>query len=141
MKNTGIFFGIAVVLVAGSVLLFSDSAEAPDALQADQSEELGTEAEKAESKLPAGTISFGGTLDAVSTACFADGVCSATIEGKTVILIEGFRQGVVGEVRFEDGIGGLEAHVGNPVGVFAEIVSEGEYTLYGSEEYYIEPAI
>ena len=92
------------------------------------------------SKIPGGDVSFGGTLEAVSTACYADGICSATVEGKTVIIIEGWKQGVVGEVRFDDGIGGLEAHIGKPVFVYAAKTATG-YTLYGSAEYYIEPAI
>lgn len=84
------------------------------------------------------TIQFSGTLETVSTACFADGVCSATVDGNLVVLIEGWRQGVVGEVQFDDGIGGLESSIGQTVNVYAAQI-DGVYTLYGSEEYYIAP--
>ncbi len=96
--------------------------------------------DKDDSKLPEGTVAFGGTLEAVNTSCFADGICSATVEGKTIILLRGWSRDTVGEVRFEDGIGGLESHIGKPVNVFAAEAEDG-YTLYGSEDYYIEAGI
>lgn len=83
---------------------------------------------------------FSGTLTAVSTACFSDGICSATIDGKVLILAQGWKQGAVGEVRFVDGIGGLESSIGSNVHAFAQKTSTG-YTLYGSNDYYIEPEI
>lgn len=90
---------------------------------------------------PEGDTVFTGILEAVSTDCFFDGVCSATVEGKLVILVEGWKQGVVGEVRFDDGIGGLESHIGKTVTVYADFIETGKYSLYGSEDYYIEAKI
>ncbi len=93
-----------------------------------------------EPTLPAGAVSFSGTLEAVSTACYADGICLAIIDGKRLELIVGWSRNTVGEVRFDNHIDGLEKYIGNQVDVVAAQTENG-YTLYGSTEYYIQPAL
>lgn len=81
---------------------------------------------------------FTGVLQEVDTSCFADGVCYAQVDDRKVILMQGFKGGALGDIRgSEDGISGLVEHIGREVEVFAAKYSEG-YTLYGSEEYYLE---
>lgn len=91
---------------------------------------------------PAPTSVFKGTIDAVSTACFADGICSVTVDGKEVILLAGLRVNVppVGSLLGVDSIGDLEKEIGSKAEVYAAETEEGdaEYTLYGSTEYYVK---
>ncbi len=91
---------------------------------------------------PAPTASFRGTIEAVDTACFADGICSVTIGGKEVILLAGLRVNVppVGMLKGVDSIGDLEEAIGADATVYAVETSEGsaDYTLYGSTSYYVE---
>lgn len=89
-----------------------------------------------------------GTLDAIDTACFADGVCSATIDGKTVVLMSGFRMPPVpplGRLIGADSIGDLEGMIGAHARLYAATGSDEayDYTLYGSKDYYLEvvPAV
>lgn len=86
--------------------------------------------------------SFTGTLSAVDTSCFADGICSATVGGKKIILLAGLRVNVppVGSVRGVASIGDLEGKLGSTVRVYgAKATEEGyDYTLYGDSDYYVE---
>jgi peptidoglycan hydrolase-like protein with peptidoglycan-binding domain len=52
---------------------------------------------------------FTGTISAVDTACFADGVCSVTVDGKKVILLAGLRVNIppVGSLQGVESIGDL----------------------------------
>lgn len=86
---------------------------------------------------------FTGTLSAVDTACFADGVCSATVDGKEVILLAGYRIAPVpvsGTIMGVDSIGDLEDRIGSQVQVRAAVTNEEgyDYTLYGSSDYYLK---
>lgn len=90
---------------------------------------------------PAAT--FTGTISAVNTGCFADGICSVTIDGKEVILLSGFRVAPipeVGNLRGVDSIGDLENAIGSRAKVYAEPTKDGDadYTLYGSTSYYVK---
>jgi hypothetical protein len=91
-------------------------------------------------KLKADT--FTGTLEEVNTGCFVDGECYVVVDGKHVTVLTGERLGApreVGSVQgVEDGIGGLEAHIGGEVEVYAQDNSDGTYTLYGSEGFYVK---
>ena len=84
-------------------------------------------------------IKFTGTLEEVNTACFADGECYVRVDGKKVTLLLGWSRDTVGSVRDTDGIGGLEAHIGESVEVYAASTLGGTYTLYGKEDYYVSP--
>lgn len=89
------------------------------------------------------TETFTGTISAVSTACFADGICSVTVDGKEVILLAGLRVApvpAVGTLKGVDSIGDLEKEIGSKARVYAAKTSEGDadYTLYGNASYYVE---
>jgi hypothetical protein len=81
---------------------------------------------------------FAGELQEVNTSCFADGECYAVVDGNKVTLLVGWSQETVGQViGSTDGIGGLQNHLGERVEVFAA-TTEGGYTLYGNEDYYLK---
>lgn len=82
---------------------------------------------------------FVGTLEEVNVGCFADGICSVLIDGKNVIVLQGWSQNIVGSVNGVDGIGGLESFIGEEIEVYAQYVTEGEYTLYGDARFYVTP--
>lgn len=89
---------------------------------------------------PEATASFTGKISAVDTACFADGVCSVTIDGKKVTLLAGLRIvpiPPVGSLQGVDSIGDLEGKIGSTAEVYA--AKDGEdYTLYGNTSYYVK---
>ncbi len=87
-------------------------------------------------KLKADT--FTGTLEKVDTACFADGECFVEVDGKHVTAIMGWSQETVGSVMGVEGFGDLEQHIGEMVEVYAQEKGAGDYTLYGSEGFYIK---
>jgi hypothetical protein len=88
------------------------------------------------------TETFSGTLSAVDTGCFADAVCSVTVDGKKVILVKGGRglppDTVVGRLIGVENIGDLQTRIGAFVNVFAGRTPEGDFTLYGNSDYYVE---
>ncbi len=94
---------------------------------------------------PKGSISlnsgeyFSGIIQSVSTACFADGECSITIDGKKVITTIGWSQAIVGSIKGSvNNIGDIETNkIGSRAKVYAKKTTDG-YTLYGNAGYYIE---
>lgn len=82
---------------------------------------------------------FSGVIQSVSTACFADGICSVTISGKTVVTTIGWSQAIVGSIKGSvNSIGDIEtSKIGAQANVYAKKTTDG-YTLYGSTAYYIE---
>lgn len=74
---------------------------------------------------------FTGIYEAYNTACFADGICSATISGNEVVTIIGFSQDASGAFENPD------IPFGTEVEVYAQKIGPNSYTLYGSEEFYI----
>lgn len=82
---------------------------------------------------------FEGIIQSVSTACFADGECSVTIDGKKVITTIGWSQDVVGSIKGTvSSIGDIETQkIGARAHVYAKKINDG-YTLYGNQSYYIE---
>ena len=85
---------------------------------------------------------FSGTIEKVRTDCFADGICSVTIDGKEVIVLTGMRidPPPVGKLMGVDSIGDLEKMIGAKAHVYAATTTEGgaDYTLYGSHDYYVK---
>lgn len=82
---------------------------------------------------------FSGTLTEVNTGCFADAECSVTVDGKHVTVLKGWNRDIVGSVIGGDNsIGGLEAHIGSEVEVYAQKLADGTYTLYGDTGYYVK---
>lgn len=94
------------------------------------------EAKPVEGKLKADT--FTGTLEKVDVGCFADGECYIEVDGKHITVLMGWSRDTVGSVIGADGIGGLEAFIGQEVEVYAQDNSDGTYTLYGSEGFYVK---
>jgi len=88
-------------------------------------------------KLKADT--FTGTLEKVDTGCFSDGECYVEVDGKHVTVLRGWSQDIVGSVQGTEGIGGLEIYIGKQVEVYAQDLSDGTFTLYGSAGFYIKP--
>lgn len=82
---------------------------------------------------------FEGTIQSVSTACFADGECSVTIDGKKVVTTIGWSREVVGSIKGTvSSIGDIETQkIGARAHVYAQKTADG-YTLYGNQNYYIE---
>jgi|GEM_PF-2484806 len=91
---------------------------------------------------PAATATFTGEISAVNTGCFADGICSVTVDGKEVIVMAGMRIDVppLGSLKGVDSFGDLENEVGSKAEVYAAPTKEGDadYTLYGSTSYYVK---
>lgn len=82
---------------------------------------------------------FEGTIQAASTACYADGICSVTIDGKVVITTIGWTGGALGSIKGTvTTIGDIATNkIGAKAKVYAQKTAEG-YTLYGNTDYYIE---
>ena len=92
---------------------------------------------------PAMTATFEGKISAVNTGCFADGMCSVTVDGKEVVLLTGMRIGAmpaVGSLKGVDSIGDLEDEIGSTAKVYAakNPTESPSYSLYGSTAYYVE---
>lgn len=92
---------------------------------------------------PAETATFSGTISAVDTACFADGICSVTIGGKKVIVMAGYRLDTappLGSLKGVDSVGDLEGKIGSKAEVYAAKTTDGgnDYTLYGSTAFYVK---
>jgi len=90
---------------------------------------------------PAGKLkaaNFTGILEKVDVGCFADGECFVEVGGKHITVLMGWSRDTVGSVIGAEGIGGLESHIGQEVEVYAQDNSDGTYTLYGSEGFYVK---
>jgi peptidoglycan hydrolase-like protein with peptidoglycan-binding domain len=84
------------------------------------------------------TERFSGKVDSVSTACFADGECSITVDGKKVVTTTGWRIAIqLGSIQGVPSIGDAEKCIGSHAEVYAEKIEDG-YTLYGNNDYYIK---
>lgn len=82
--------------------------------------------------------SFSGKLEKVNTNCFSDGECSADISGKHVTLIVGWSKDQVGQIIGAESVAGLSTHIGETVSVYAKRLSFSNFTLVGSNRYYIK---
>lgn len=80
---------------------------------------------------------FSGTISAYSTACFADGECSITIDGKKVVTTRGWSQEVVGSLKGVASIGDIETKLGAHATVYAQKTEDG-YTLYGNKDFFVD---
>ncbi len=85
---------------------------------------------------------FTGKITAVETGCFYDATCSVSVDGKKVIITTGGRgpwqEKPVGSIIGADSIGDLESRIGDTVHVYATTTEEGDYSLYGDTDFYIE---
>lgn len=81
---------------------------------------------------------FTGKLEEVHPGCFVDGECYVVVNGKHVTTTMGWSQETVGQVLGVESFGDLEKHIGEEVEVYAQDKSDGTYTLYGSEGFYVK---
>jgi peptidoglycan hydrolase-like protein with peptidoglycan-binding domain len=81
---------------------------------------------------------FEGKITDSSTGCYADGVCSISVDGKQVVTTIGWSRDIVGRIYGSiNNVGDAENKIGTQVKVYASKTSEG-YTLYGNKDFYIE---
>lgn len=120
---------LILILVIGGILIFTQ--------KKDDNKVTSPEGENVEEgKLK--VANFSGKLEEVNTGCFADAECYVVVDGKHVTAIMGWSQETVGTVQGVEGFGDLESHIGKEVEVYAQDTSDGKYTLYGSEGFYIK---
>ena len=77
----------------------------------------------------ADTLRFAGTVQAIDDGCFADAVCSVTVDGTTVVTMVGWSRDVWGQ-RAPD------LAIGHAVEVYCRRTAEG-CTLNGDAGYYV----
>ncbi len=146
--------GLLLIVMGGYALQLSDTNESMQAVtetealrdMAPGEEQSGVGTERRafpteNTPAPVGKIKadvFIGTLDAVDTGCFADGECFVEVGGKHVTAIMGWSQETVGTIQGADSFGDLEKYIGKQVEVYAHVLEDGSYTLYGSEGFYIK---
>jgi hypothetical protein len=119
MKNTYTFMLVGLFLISSNMFLLGENGRAKAA------------------RLPMGEM-FVAVLEKVDTGCFADGECFVVAGGNHVTALLGWTNETVGKVLGVPSFGDLEKHVGRKVEVYAKKVSDGKYTLYGEEDYYIK---
>ena len=83
-------------------------------------------------------VVFSGKLEEVNVGCFVDGECYVVVDGKHVTVVRGWSQEIVGSVEGVESFGDLDGHIGEEVEVYAQDRSDGTYTLYGSEGFYVK---
>ena len=138
MKNMVIIgAGVIAALLVLYFMLPSDRTSVREVVKNEVQDNTKQDEQTGSVKLKADT--FTGTLEEVNTGCFADGECFVVVDGKHVTVLMGFSQETVGSVTGVNGIGGLEAFIGQEVEVYAQDNSDGTYTLYGSEGFYVKP--
>jgi hypothetical protein len=81
---------------------------------------------------------FSGKLQEVSTGCFSDGECYVVVDGKHITTTMGWSQETVGTIIGAPSIGDMETMIGSNVEVYARDNSDGTYSLYGSEGFYVK---
>lgn len=81
---------------------------------------------------PNGLLAFQGTVQSIDNGCFADGVCSVVVDGRTVVTMRGWSRSTWGNRD-------PEIEVGDAVDV--RCASEaGGCTLEGSADYFLRKA-
>lgn len=81
-----------------------------------------------------------GKVTKIDNSCIFDGICSLTVDNKKVIISGGFRmpdREEAGDLTSVNNLGGLDNVLGKKVSVYAKKTDDGNYTIYGSKNYYI----
>lgn len=125
---------LLVLIVIGTYLLFTqDKWVAPLTnyiLSFDKSEDFKTGSR------------WTGKINAVKTDCLFDGICSVTVSGVEVVVIQGMvalNEGEeVGTLRGVESIGDMQKYIGKEANVFARRINNQLFTLYGNNDFYIE---
>lgn len=81
-------------------------------------------------------VFFEGIITEYNTGCFADGICSMVIDGKTIITTIGRSQNVVGNITGFPDADASQNVIGSRAKVYAAKTADG-YTLYGDSSYYV----
>lgn len=149
--NTKVFFGVLalMLIIAGTTTLFRNNradSETPvcsqETLQCPDGTVVaraGSQCEFAPCPNTVAGATFTGTIKAYSTGCFADGICSVTVDDKVVIVTQGFRvERAVGKLVGVSSISDIGKKIGHPATVYAHRTSDTQYTLYGNSSYYVE---
>jgi hypothetical protein len=79
---------------------------------------------------------FTGTVGSIDTGCYADGVCSMVVDGRTVVWMRGWSRATWGRVQQPPDVG---EYVGRRVEVWCK-VEDDHCTLEGNAAYFIRPA-
>ena len=90
-------------------------------------------AEDAHAPAAAGVTAFAGEVEAIDNGCFADGTCSVTVAGRTIVTMRGWSQATWG-TRDPD------LAVGDAVEVRCRDGGDGACTLEGDAGLYVRKA-
>ncbi len=119
---------VILLLVAGVVIAIINT----------DTSDVRTDSPSIDDRMPTNSEKFRGTITAYSTSCFADGICSVTVDDKMVVTTIGFRADKeVGRLIGVESIGDLENEIGSEAEVYALKQDDGTYTLYGDNRYYV----
>lgn len=130
MKPTRILLIIVLLIIAFLLYQAGEQQPTPSDLVTNEVEVIESQGE---------AELFTGTITEFNPGCYVDAECYAIVDGKHVTIARGWSQETVGSVvGTDDGMGGLEAHIGGEVEVYAQHLQGDTYTLYGSEDYYIK---
>ncbi len=139
-KTLGLIIVALLVAGAGYLIVSKQNVEAPEVVNTFDVNRIDPTATSTEGKIapPQNPVSFSGTLEEVNIGCFADGECYILVDGKHVTTLWGWTNEVVGSIKGVEGFGDLEQHIGKTVTVTANELDPGNYTLYGSADYFVE---
>lgn len=87
---------------------------------------------------PAGTEIFLGFLEGMDTGCFAEGACFIMVDGRKVIVEEFANENPAGTIEGIEDFRELFNNIGSFLEVKALRLENGDYTLYGSEDFYVK---
>lgn len=83
-----------------------------------------------------------GPISKVKTDCLFDGICSVTVSGVEVVVVEGMKalddNMEVGKLLGVESISNVSKYVGKNANVYATRINNDLYTLYGNKDFYIE---
>lgn len=140
-KLIGLVIAALIVIGLGYMIVSKqNTAEAPDVVTTVDTNRIDPTATSTDGKQapPQNPVSFSGTLEEVNTGCFADGECYIMVDGKHITTLWGWTNEIVGSVKGVAGFGDLESHIGKTINVNANELDPGNYTLYGSADYFVE---
>ncbi len=87
---------------------------------------------------PEGTSAFAGFLEGMDTGCFAEMECFLVIDGKKLIVEEYGNENVRGTTPDVEEFIEFFNHMGSFVELKAMKIDDENYSLYGSEDYFIK---
>jgi hypothetical protein len=136
-KNTYIAIGALVVVLALVAVVIMQKNAGPTDPGIDSS------ANVSGSDTGSSIDTFSGTISEVDTGCLADGVCSVTVDGRKVVLVEAGGQAVppgtpVGKLVGVNSVGELSQKIGAFANVYAGKTADGNYSIYGNSDFYVE---